>query len=298
MRVLIGLDGSPFSQNAVEEFASRIWHPGTNVQLLTVVESIENRLMRLDSSHALFEETEQMEAASNYLLKISMDLQKKVRNLAIETTVLTGDNKNRLLQFADEWQPDLIIVGSRGLIGLDPLMLGSVSQAAVEHAPCSVLIARKNTAQINANNILLPVDHSPYSTTAVSWVTHQSWTTPPIIRLVTVLPTMPEPNSRHSDKKKAMLKELYKEMNDSAQHLIEEFTKKINSELGREAASCEILIGEPRQAILGCAMQWPAKLIVMGSHGRTGLTRLLLGSVSKTVSAHAACSVEVIRTPS
>jgi nucleotide-binding universal stress UspA family protein len=53
--------------------------------------------------------------------------------------------------------------------------------------------------------------------------------------------------------------------------------------------------GDPRQAILDHASAWGADLVVLGSHGRTGVTRVLLGSVSDSVSRHAACSVAIVR---
>jgi|SRR5450432_1530850 nucleotide-binding universal stress UspA family protein len=54
-------------------------------------------------------------------------------------------------------------------------------------------------------------------------------------------------------------------------------------------------IGEPRAVILDTAKAWRADLIVLGSHWRRGLDRLLLGSVSESVAIHADCSVEVVR---
>ena len=53
--------------------------------------------------------------------------------------------------------------------------------------------------------------------------------------------------------------------------------------------------GDPRTAILDAADKWPAELIVVGSHGRSGLDRFLLGSVSERIVRHAPCSVEVVR---
>lgn len=55
--------------------------------------------------------------------------------------------------------------------------------------------------------------------------------------------------------------------------------------------------GDPRRAILDCAREWQPDLIVMGAHGRKGLSRFLLGSVSKTIMGHAGCSVEIVRVP-
>ena len=53
--------------------------------------------------------------------------------------------------------------------------------------------------------------------------------------------------------------------------------------------------GDVRQVILGVAAEWPADLIVLGSHGRTGFNRFLLGSVSEGIVRHAPCSVEIVR---
>jgi nucleotide-binding universal stress UspA family protein len=55
--------------------------------------------------------------------------------------------------------------------------------------------------------------------------------------------------------------------------------------------------GDPKSKIIEHAMQWHADLIVLGSHGRTGLDRFLLGSVSEAVARHAPCSVEIVKVP-
>lgn len=63
----------------------------------------------------------------------------------------------------------------------------------------------------------------------------------------------------------------------------------------RFTASTEMRSGDAPQAILECADAWRPDVIVLGSHARRGVDRLLCGSVSETVLRHAACSVEVIR---
>ena len=67
--------------------------------------------------------------------------------------------------------------------------------------------------------------------------------------------------------------------------------------LGRAGLSVETVVreGDPRTVIVDEATEWRADLIVVGSHGHTGLKRLLLGSVAHAVVAHAPCSVEVVR---
>ena len=61
--------------------------------------------------------------------------------------------------------------------------------------------------------------------------------------------------------------------------------------------STEIRQGDPQREILECAARWRPDVIVIGSHGRKGLNRLLLGSVSDSVLRHATCTVEVVRAP-
>jgi len=54
-------------------------------------------------------------------------------------------------------------------------------------------------------------------------------------------------------------------------------------------------VGDAKAVILDAAAQWPADLIVLGSHGRKGLERFLMGSVSEAVARHAPCSVQIVR---
>jgi universal stress protein A len=57
-----------------------------------------------------------------------------------------------------------------------------------------------------------------------------------------------------------------------------------------------VLTGDAKKMILDEAADWPADLIVVGSHGRKGIGRVLLGNVSEAVARHAACSVQIVRT--
>jgi nucleotide-binding universal stress UspA family protein len=63
------------------------------------------------------------------------------------------------------------------------------------------------------------------------------------------------------------------------------------------SAGATVEEGDPKTKIMECAAKWHADLIVVGSHGRKGLQRLVLGSVSEAVARHASCSVEIVRMP-
>ena len=62
--------------------------------------------------------------------------------------------------------------------------------------------------------------------------------------------------------------------------------------------STSVATGDAKSVILDEAAEWDADLIVLGSHGRTGVERFLLGSVSEAVARHTTCSVEIVRMPS
>jgi nucleotide-binding universal stress UspA family protein len=75
-----------------------------------------------------------------------------------------------------------------------------------------------------------------------------------------------------------------------------DFARKTLENAGlRTSQSISVLVDSPKEIILQEAAGWPADLIVLGSHGSSGLSRFLLGSTSEAVATHAACSVEVIR---
>ena len=65
---------------------------------------------------------------------------------------------------------------------------------------------------------------------------------------------------------------------------------------GLKLRTCEVTQeGDPRATILDDAKSWGADLIILGSHGRHGLDRIVLGSVAEAVAAHSHCSVQVVR---
>jgi nucleotide-binding universal stress UspA family protein len=77
-----------------------------------------------------------------------------------------------------------------------------------------------------------------------------------------------------------------------------EVVERIASELRRGGFKVDTVeVGDIRERIIDAAEEWGADLIVVGSHGRSGIQRFLLGSVAEFVARHAKCSVEIVRTP-
>lgn len=298
MKVLIALDPAPHTAAVFHVLQMRDWAPGTEFRLLSVVEKSESRFFNWASEHASFIHDRDKEEAEKFLHETLVELRSEFPAYKFETLLLRGHASESILQEAESWNPDLIVVGSRGTRMSDPLMLGSVSQIILEHASCPVVVARNN-AEYNTDytNVLLPMDHSSYSAIAAEWLMKQRWVKPLNLRIVSVIPAMPDNYSHeYNVERAAKLLAEYQDMERAANTLLRQWRDKFNSSLEGSPASSELLYGNPRETILMAASNWPAELIVMGSHGHTGITRFLLGSVSRAISANAGCSVEVVHT--
>ena len=203
-----------------------------------------------------------------------------------------------VIRRADEWKPDLIVMGARGhsVFG-GRLILGSISQRVLYEARCLVRIARRTCRNADRPiRILIGVDNSSDSKAAVEVVCNRIWPTITEVGLLavvdTVMPFTPDPSEP------AVMKwiEVADEKNwDDVRALFEPSAQKLR----RAGLHAEILIrrGNPADQVLEEAQSWGADCIFVGARGTRGIDRLLLGSVSSAVSARAHCSVEVVRPP-
>lgn len=90
----------------------------------------------------------------------------------------------------------------------------------------------------------------------------------------------------------------YPEVKDripQAEELVQQTAKALSS--AGFSVTTSVIVGDARNVILDVAGEWKADLIILGSHGRTGLGRFFLGSVSEAVARHALCSVQIVRMP-
>ena len=148
MRILLATDGSPCSEQAVDEVKRRVWPDDTEVRIISVVEllapittepwvasmSYSAELERLGREHA----TRAVERAREELSNGTAS-----RNLHLTTEIILGSPKRAIVEEAERFRADLIIVGSHGYRSWERMLLGSVSQAVALHAECSVEIVRE-----------------------------------------------------------------------------------------------------------------------------------------------------------
>src|SRR5687767_2303112 len=147
MRVLLAIDHSPHSLAAVDMVAARPWPESTKIRLLTVNSPPYVPMGPWVELQPALEEfdTEVKKHADDLVASMSAKLREK--GLDVETVIRDGDPRTEIVDEAIKWNSDLIVVGSHGYTGIKRLLLGSVAQHVVAHAPCSVEVVRRPLGQ-------------------------------------------------------------------------------------------------------------------------------------------------------
>jgi nucleotide-binding universal stress UspA family protein len=144
--------------------------------------------------------------------------------------------------------------------------------------------------------ILLAVDGSDCSLAAVDEVARRPWPAGSSVKIFSVIELPFLPTTETWAVPEGYYQQLEQAGKEQAQAAIENAEKRIRESQGAALEiSSRITEGHTLTEILDEAASWEADLIVLGSHGRRGLKRFLLGSVSNAVASHADCSVEIVR---
>src|SRR5688500_11997669 len=141
--------------------------------------------------------------------------------------------------------------------------------------------------------LLLAIDNSDYSAVAIKEVAKRPWPPKTIVRVISIVEPVPPPAAELWYDASGSLERGQKEMKKRATEL----TLTASQSLKRKGLKSEAAVreGDARSVIVDEARRWSADLIVLGSHGYTGIKRLLLGSVASSIVNHAPCSVEIVR---
>ena len=148
MKILLAVDESEYSAAAAEAVATRPWPSGTIVRVLTAIEPVVPPAAELwyDAGGSI-ERAQQELAARAAQLTVGVAETLRASGLTVETAARDGEPRSVIVDEARDWSADLIVIGSHGYTGLKRWLLGSVAQAVVTHAPCSVEVVRKKPAE-------------------------------------------------------------------------------------------------------------------------------------------------------
>ncbi len=146
MKILLAIDGSECGDAAVQSVANRPWPVGTVIKLFSAVElpfvpTTETWALP-DSYYSELEKAGEQKAKAAMDKAVTTLREKHGLVLEIITEMQVGQAQSLILDEAENWGADLIILGSHGYRGFKRFLLGSVSQAVAAHAPCSVEIVR------------------------------------------------------------------------------------------------------------------------------------------------------------
>ena len=147
MKILFATDGAKQSDAAIEMLRHFALSDGDEIAIVSVVDMAVP--MAIDLYGGYLPDTGELEKtarenAAKLLERATERIKEHFpgRNLAISSEVLFGSPESRIVETAEASHPDLIVVGSHGYSRWERLLLGSVSDSVVHHAPCSVLIVR------------------------------------------------------------------------------------------------------------------------------------------------------------
>ena len=210
----------------------------------------------------------------------------------VTTTLVTGlpwDQLVGLLRGDPAY--DLVVMGTRGRTGFARVLLGSVTEQVVRHAPCPVLTVRDQDDAGAFRHVLCPVDFSDDARRAVDLAAGLA---APDGAGIALLHVVELPVSYSGE---PLLPGLIEDLDRRASAGLEQWAAELRARVAVPVTT-QSRIGRPGAQILAALDRDPSfDLVVMGSHGRTGVRRLLLGSVAEQVIRHAGAPVLVARSP-
>jgi nucleotide-binding universal stress UspA family protein len=225
----------------------------------------------------------------------------KENGLQAKPELLLGAPAEKLVEYAEEPRPDLIVVGAKGLRATFGILLGGVAQQVVEYACCPVLVVR--APYVELRRILLVTDGSPYSQQAVQYLGSLPLPGGARVEVMHILP--PPPNqlilqdASFGGMRVAPLEEVF-EM-ESALHAKEEregqelLETTVNSLPPRLVPISVLRRGDAATEIINYVKEQKIDLIVTGSRGLSQVRSWLMGSVSRKLVHYSGCSVLVVR---
>jgi nucleotide-binding universal stress UspA family protein len=208
----------------------------------------------------------------------------QVERILIKTVCEEGETYERIVDLADAENCDIIVMGRRGVKKIDRTLVGSVTARVIGHTQRDVLVVPAGTT-VGWKKILVGTDGSKYSDIAINKAIDFAAAYGGSLLVVSVVdvPT-----------------EFYAEAPAAVEDMVrkaKEYTAAVRKQAEAAGVTVETYIGEAEafQAIVKLAREQAVNMIVVGSHGRTGLRRLLMGSVTEKVIGHAPCPVLVTK---
>ena len=289
MRLLLAVDSVTTLEILLSEITARSWPNGTEARVLSIVEDGEVPLETWrEHAYGIAAVRHEMRRRGEQITALALN---RLRAVGIQTEVtVTRGNPDFLISFtAEKWSADLIFIRAHNRTDFRNWMLGSVAKSVVDNAPCSVEIVRStgdtNPFAINRPmRILLATDGSDVSLVASEAVAETTWPADSEMKVVSVVNPMIYSLEEIGFFRGKRTDWAHRAIGDSM-NVLKGTPFKISG---------EVIAGRTARRIIDRAKNWHADLIVLGTHQRGGLKRLLWGGTSAAVANGAHCSVRLI----
>jgi nucleotide-binding universal stress UspA family protein len=268
-KLLLASDRSEFSEGAVREAIKLAKTCGSKLYVISVAETPDIRAYNYPL--AAFEK---LEIVTRQHLESLKEMAEK-EGLVCEIIERRGSETYKyIVDEAAKNNVEMIIMGRRGRTGITRAMMGSVTANVIGDAPCNVLVVPRFT-RITFEKILVPTDGSIFSDLA----SREAISIAKRVRssLIVLSVAKKDENLPVAEASVGMVKEVAEKEGIKVEALT--------------------LLGKPHEVIAYTAEKKSVGLIVIGSHGRSGIERLLMGSVTERLIGHAGCPVLVVRKP-
>lgn len=283
-KFMVPLDGSELAERALP-YAIRLAHAGQG-RIILVRVALAPPPMTIDGAGWERDQREAINVAERYLATIAVSLADQV---PVETVVPYGRPAAQILDQVRQLEADGVVMATHGRTGLAHLLYGSVAEAVLAESEVPVFLVHARPGQpaepafdLRAGRLLVPLDGSTFAEAAVELAFDFLG---PAGELV--LATVAEaPDHILQDKRGRVLAYIDQEAEDrtrGAQTYLEDVARRLRQKDCDIHVSVDVRIGEPDIGIITAAMERNADLIVMATHGRTGLSRITMGSVAGNV---------------
>ncbi len=287
MKILVAYDGSECADAALDDLRRAGLPANAQIKVLSVLENWLPPPSGLELVEHIGRDEEFLALSRRGGLRLgSME-----PGWDVKSELGAGSPATVIIEKADEWGADLIVVGSHGRTALGQFFFGSVSQKVLHEAHCSVRVARGRVEEPDTPvRLIVGVDGSKGAEAAVATVAARKWPAGSEVRIVNATWAMPQLTSQHMV---GPITQWITEEKARVQKMIDEAVSRLNA-AGLKTA---VVVKEedPKRLLVAEAESWGADCIFAGAKGMGRLERFLIGSVSSAVAARAHCSVEVAR---
>jgi nucleotide-binding universal stress UspA family protein len=285
MKILVAYDGSECADAALDDLRMAGLPSDAKIKVLSVVENWLPPPSGLEILEHIDRDQEYLALARRGGTRlVSME-----PGWDVKSESGAGVPATVIIEKADEWGADLIVVGSHGHTALGRFFFGSVSQKVVSEARRSVRVARGHFEEPDKPvRLIVGFDGSKGADAAVEAIAARKWRAGSEVRIVSATLATPQLTSHRMA---GLIITWIAEEKARIKKMIDEAADKLRA----AALKTEAVVKEedPKRLLIAEAESWGADCIFVGARGMGRIERFLLGSVSSAVAARAHCSVEV-----